>query len=239
MQNKDADYGFSLIIPVHNGAPVIEKSLIEYNNLFSKKFSKFEMIAVCNDCWDNSVQICKNLEQRLPVKTIVIPKRGKGYALITGFNNAQYNWIGFLDADNPFDLQKISKLVDLLEENNVVIASKYHKGKLRGREFFLRRMLSLGGFIVSRTLFDLDVRDTQAGAKFFRKNVWDTITHNKTKKFTCTGFDFDVEFLYKVKKAKFRIADLYIPFNESQFSTFRLKYLPGMLKRLIKLRFLK
>ena len=231
--------GFSLIVPVHNGAPFIEKCLKEYNNLFSKKFKKFEIVAVCNDCWDNSVEICKSLTKQFPLKVIVIPKRGKGHALITGFDNAEYNWMGFMDADNPFDLEKISQLVDLLKENNVVIASKYLRGKARARTSFLRRLLSLGGFTVSRTIFGLTVRDTQAGAKFFRKNVWETITKNNQKKFTCTGFDFDIEFLYQVTKSKFRIAELYIPFKYEKFSTFRLKYIPGMIKRLLKMRFFK
>lgn len=230
---------FSLIIPVHNGGPVIEKSIREYYKIFSEKFENFEIIAVCNDCWDNSEQVCKHLEEdtSLPVRTICIPYRGKGYALATGFNVAKYGHMGFMDADNPFDIEKIAKLPDFLEECDVAIVSKYLKGQLKLQDSFVRRMLSLGGFVVSRTLFGLNVRDTQAGAKFFKRKVWEDI--NKNGKFTCTGFDFDVEFLYRARKHGFKIAEIYTPFRYEKFSTFRLKYLPGMLKRLIKMRLLK
>ena len=88
---------------------------------------------------------------------------------------------------------------------------------------------------MSRVLFNMNFRDTQAGAKFFKKEVWDRIKDN----LICNGFEWDIEFLYRVKKNGFRIAEIYIPYKPEKFSTFRLKYIPGMLKRLFILRLLK
>ncbi|MFZ5955037.1 MAG: glycosyltransferase [Nanoarchaeota archaeon] len=227
----------SLIIPAHNSAKVIEDSLYQYYDIFSKKFKKLEIIVVCNGCSDETENICISLKKKIPLKVISIQKRGKGYALTAGFNEAQYNLMGFLDADNPFDLNKISDMIDYLNENDVVIVSKYLRGKKRKQDYLLRRLVSLGGFVFSRIIFDMNFRDTQAGAKFFKKEVWPEI--NKKNKFVCNGFDWDIEFLYKAKKNKFKIADVYIPVNSEKFSTFKLKYLPGMVKRLVILRFLK
>ncbi len=227
----------SLVIPNHNGARVIEESIRKYNEIFSKKFKKFEMITVCNGCTDNSMKICNQLEKEFPLRTIEIPQKGKGYALIRGFNEAKHNQMGFLDVDNPFDLTRIGTMVDNLDTSDVVIASKYLKGNARLQESLSRRFISLGGGVVAKNFFNLNFSDTQAGAKFFRKNVWDTI--NKKNNFVCTGFDWDIEFLYRSIKNNFKITETHIPFKPENFSTVRLKYLPGMLKRLLMLRLLR
>jgi glycosyltransferase involved in cell wall biosynthesis len=228
--------GFSLVIPNHNGAKVIESSVREYYNVFSKKFKNFEMIVVCNGCTDNSIEICNNLAKKFPLKVIEIPQRGKGHALIKGFNEAKFNLVGFLDADNPFDLDVISKMVDRLTEYDAVIATKYLRGKAKFQDSFLRRIISLSGSIFSRFVFGLKFKDTQAGAKFFRKELWEKIDRN----FISTGFDFDIEFLYKVHKVRAKILESYVPLRKyEKFSTVRLKYLPEMVYRLFKLRFFK
>lgn len=229
--------GLSLIIPVHNGGKVIEKSIYDYNALLSRQFKDFEIIAVCNGCIDNTVEVCKSLTTEYPLKVIEIPQRGKGYALIRGFNEAKFELLGFLDADNPFEFTKITKMIEDLNHNcDLVIATKYLRGKTKIQDSQIRRIISLTGSIVSRFLFGLNFRDTQAGAKFFKKEVWTKIDNN----FICRGFDFDIEFLYKARKKGFKIGEFYTPLLKyEKFSTFRLKYLPGMVKRLLILRFFR
>ncbi len=224
----------SLIVPNHNGAKVIGDSIEKYNEIFTSKFRKFEIIVVCNGCTDNSVEICRKLTKKFPLKIIEIPQRGKGYALVRGFNEANFDYIGFLDADNPFDLEKVSQMIEHLKECDLIIATKYLRRQARIQESFLRRLVSLGGGIFSKFFFKLNFRDTQAGAKFFKRKVWERIDKN----FICRGFDFDIEFLYKTYKAKFKILEYYTPSSKyDKFSTVRLKYLPGMIFRLLKLRF--
>jgi dolichol-phosphate mannosyltransferase len=225
--------GLSLIIPNHNGAKVIEDSIKEYNQIFKKKFKNFEMIVMCNGCTDNSVEICKTLTKKFPLRVIEISKKGKGYALIRGFNEAIFDYFGFLDVDNPFDLEKVSQMLEHLKTSDMIIATKYLKGQARVQDSFLRRLVSLGGGIFSKFFFELNFRDTQAGAKFFKKRVWEKIDRN----FICSGFDFDIEFLYKVQKTKFKILEYYLPQSHiEKFSTVSLKYIPGMIFRLLKLR---
>lgn len=244
---KGIKKSLSLVIPAHNAEKVIENSVIIYNEIFSKNLNDFEMIVICNDCWDNTYNICKSLETRYPLKTIEIPQRGKGYALVRGFSEAQYDIFGFLDADNPFDLNKILEMLEHLENCDAVIVSKYLKRKSKKQEEIMRRFISLGGSFFSNIFLGLNFRDTQAGAKFFTKDVWELISNNNNNNnkinpqygFTCLGFDWDMEFLYKLKKLNLRIAEVYIPATAMKFSTFRIKYLPGMVKRLLILRFLK
>jgi len=230
----------SLIIPAHNSEDYIEKSVIEYNKILSEHFEDFEMILVCNACIDDSVGVATRLAEKFPVKVIDIPHKGKGNALIRGFNIAKYEIIGFLDVDNPFSLERIIEMIDNIYEDkcDVSIATKYLKGSLKNKKGVqdsqVRRLIALGGQIFTRFFFNLKFRDTQAGAKFFKKEVWLSIN----KKLICVGFDFDIEFLYKSKKNGFRIGEFYTPIIKyEKFSTVRIRYLAGMVYRLIKLRF--
>ena len=225
--------GLSLVIPNHNGAKVITGSIKAYHKIFKKKFKNFEIIVVCNGCTDNSVEICNALTKKFPLRVIEIPQKGKGHALLRGFNEASFDYLGFLDSDNPFDLNKVSQMLEYLKAQDIVIATKYLKGQARVQDSFLRRLVSLGGGVFSKFFFGLNFRDTQAGAKFFKKEVWEKIDKN----FICLGFDFDIEFLHKTHKARFKILECHTPlFKHDKFSTVSLKYLPGMVFRLLKLR---
>ena len=193
--------GLSLVIPNHNGARVIESSIKEYYKIFAGKFDNFEIIVVCNGCTDKSAQICRNLSLEFPVKVIEIPQRGKGYALVRGFNEARFDLLGFLDADNPFDLTRVSEMMNYLNKYEVVIASKYLKGSARAQDSLMRRLISLGGGLFSRIFFNLKLSDTQAGAKFFKKRVWDRISK---RDFICRGFDFDIELMISQSSSAIR-----------------------------------
>lgn len=225
----------SLIIPAHNAGKFIEKSILEYNDFFSKYFRKLELIVVCNACKDNTFDICTRLKKELPLKVVNVPERGKGNAIIKGFNLAEHNIIGFLDADNPFDLDEILKMIKILDYKEIVIISKFKKGTLKYQTSIDRRIFSIAGSIISKIIFNLPLSDTQAGAKFMRRYVWDKLD----KDFICMGFEFDIEFLYKANKKGFTIYEYFLKPKDSDFSTVKLRILPGILKRLFILRFLR
>ena len=129
-------------------------------------------------------------------------------------------------------------MVNSLDKYDIVIATKYLKGSLKSKrgvkDSQIRRLVALGGQTFVRIFFNLKFRDTQAGAKFFRRKVWDSVGKNMR----CIGFDFDIELLYKAKKHKFSVAEFYTPLVKyEKFSTVRLRYIAGMIYRLIKLRF--
>ena len=113
--------------------------------------------------------------------------------------------------------------------------NSFKRGNLKYQPSFQRRVFSLGGTIISRFLFNLNFNDTQAGAKFMKREVWDNINQN----FTCTGFEFDIELLYKAKKKNARIKEYFMLPRDTNFSTVRARILPRLIYNLLKLRLLK
>lgn len=91
----------SIIIPVYNVAPYIEKSLL---SAFNQTYNNIEYIIV-DDCGtDDSMSIVKSLITNYPRKDIKIihhtHNRGLSAARNTGINNAIGEYIYFMDSDD-------------------------------------------------------------------------------------------------------------------------------------------
>lgn len=226
--------GLSLIVPAYNAEKVIESSLKQYFETFSREFQNFEIIVVCNACTDNTSKICTDLSKKFSLKVIEVPQRGKGNALIRGFQEAKFDIIGFLDADNPFDLNEILKMLNYLNSYDMVIVTKFKKA-LEYQTSISRRFFSIAATIVFRFLFGLKFKDTQAGAKFMKKELLDKFKRN----FVCRGFEIDMELLYRASNLNAKIKEYHLLPNESDFSTVKARILPGIMYRLLKLRLLK
>ena len=229
--NKKA---LSLIIPAHNSEKIIEKSIGEYHNAFSKKFKPFEIIVVCNGCTDKTYEKAISLKSKFNLIALDTPKRGKGNAVALGFKQAKQDIVGFLDADNPYNLDEVLKMIDYLDSFDLVIVTKF-KNFSKYQTSITRRFFSIAGAIVFRFLFGYSFKDTQAGAKFMRRDLLEKFK----KKFMCTGFEFDMELLYKTSKLNARIKEYYISPNETDFTTVKMRILPGIVYRLIKMRISK
>ena len=226
--------GLSLIIPAHNSERAIENSLRRYHEFFSKRFENFEMIVVCNACADDTCSKAISLKKEFPLKIINTQKKGKGNAIILGFEHAKYDLIGFLDADNPYNLDEVLKMMSFLNEFDMTIVTKFNR-PLKYQTSLSRRFFSLMGSVVFYFLFRMKFKDTQAGAKFMKRDLWLKLK----RPFICKGFEFDMELLYKASKLKAKIKEYYISPNKTDFTTVKMRILPGLIYRLIKLRILQ
>ena len=231
----------SLIIPAYNEELRIGKTLQNYTYHLRQHLPKeFEIIAVLNGCHDRSPEIVKAFEQKhREVRYVNISQPiGKGGAVLQGLQMARGEIIGFLDADSAFDLVEVQVMINALLKGEVdcFIASKWKNIRFSAvAEPFMRKILSRGWNTLVKMLLGIPVEDTQAGAKFMRKEVFNAIDHN----FVCRGFDFDIELLLRIKKKGFAIREEYVPSKHIPGSTFNLKHIPKMFKDLIKLWWIK
>lgn len=225
----------SLIIPAYNEELRIEGTIISYVTKLKEHFKNFEILIILNGCKDNTLEVVKEIQKKYPeyIKYKNFEEAiGKGGAIIEGLKISKGELIGFVDADDAFDIQEIIKLIQFLDSNDCVIASKWKdKSFTEVTEPFTRKFFSRGWNILARTLLDLKFKDTQAGAKFFKKKVKDAIGNN----FICKQFAFDAELLFKMKEKKFKIIELYIPSKHMEGSTFKLKYSLQMFTDLMRI----
>jgi len=225
----------SLIIPAYNEELRIERTIISYVTNLKERFKDFEILVILNGCKDNTLEVVKELQKKYPeyVKYKNYEEAiGKGGAIVEGLKISQGDIIGFVDADDAFDVQEIIKIIGLLDENDCVIASKWKdKSFTKVTEPFTRKFFSRGWNLLVRTTLGLNFKDTQAGAKFFKKKVKDAIGDN----FICKQFAFDAELLFKIKEKNFKIIELYIHSKHMEGSTFKLKYSLQMFTDLMRI----
>lgn len=219
----------SIILPAHNeeeNIGIILKDLLS-------KFPYSEIIVVCNACTDATPRIVENISKvNENVKCVNLNELGKGIALIEGFKRASSECIGYIDADGAFDSNDIIKIIKELKNSDCVIASKW-KGQRFSSVYgsFSRKIASRAWNFLVRIFLGLNFQDTQAGLKFFKKEVFDSIDQD----FVCKGFAFDAELLYKIKNKGFRIKEVFVQAKPTKKSTFSLKYAPEMFFGILKL----
>lgn len=188
-----------IVVPAYNEEKRIEKTLLTYFQYFKTCPNvHVQFLVVCNNCSDNTAEICKRLKKtHAELDFIDLKPGGKGFAVKQGFLKAlQYkniNYIGFVDADLSTQPPYFYELITKIKDHDGAIASRYKKGaRVWPNRPFIKK---IGGQFynwVLRHNFHLDVRDTQCGAKLF---TYDTIKlvapHMKE-----IGWAFDLELLY-------------------------------------------
>jgi glycosyltransferase involved in cell wall biosynthesis len=160
-------------------------------------------------------------------------KIGKGGAIITGFKVAKGSIIGFVDADESVEPEDVAKMCDMISNFDGVIASRrLRESKILVEQPLPRRIMSIGFNIVVKVLFGLNIKDTQCGAKVFKKEALISILDKLNTK----GFEFDVELLWRLKKRHYKVLEFPITWKHSKGSRLGLWEAPGMFFSLLKVR---
>lgn len=222
----------SIIIPAYNEEKRIAKTLDELQNFFKKK--NCEIIVSANGCKDRTANIVKKYSAKSKnIKLISSSIAGKGLALQRGFNHCKGDIVCFADADNSSKPKDIWRLVEKLQDYDVVIGSRAVKELIEIRQPLKRELFGKLMSLIVRVLFWLPIKDTQCGYKAFKRTVLDAVFNSVKSK----GFEFDVELLVRIRRAGFSINELPIKWDDDKRST--LKLFPDSVKmfyNILKLR---
>ena len=230
----------SIIIPAHNEEKRIGKTLEEYLKYFRilKKTKKidFEIIVVLNACEDHT----KKVVEMYKCKELIIldfKEGGKGFAIIEGFKDSlkrKNNLIGFVDGDMATSPDAFYDLIKNIGNYGGIIGSRYVKGSIVSPPPSFSRIISSRIFnIIIRVLFLLKYRDTQCGAKVFKKETIEIIL----PKIGITKWAFDVDLIYQIKKENINIREYPTCWSDKEYSKINLKRAgPSMFLAVIRLR---
>ena len=234
----------SIIIPSYNEERRIGRTLKAYSEFFEdlrkKKEADYEILVVINNTTDKTEEIVKDFRKKN--KRIIylnFRRGGKGFAVIEGFKDAlkrNSDLIGFTDADMATPPESFYLLVQNIGGGSGAIASRYIKGSkiLPKPSFRTLVMASVFNFIV-RSLFLFNFRDTQCGAKLFRREAVSSIIG----KMTITQWAFDIDLLYQLKRKGFAVKEIPIKWVEQEESKINMIKSPiQMFLSIIQLRVL-
>lgn len=116
---------FSVIIPVHNKLPHLDRSI---NSVLNQTYKEFELILIDDASSDGSEELIKEYQDPR-IKCFRRDKPGPGgYAARNlGIKNSKYDWIAFLDADDKWEMDFLLHRFNTIKKySNVdIISSKW------------------------------------------------------------------------------------------------------------------
>ena len=141
-------------------------------------------------------------------------KLGLGTAYVAGFKYAiekQYDYIFEMDADLSHDPEEIPNFLKAIQENDLVIGSRYIQGVNVINWPLSRLLLSKGASLYTRIITGMHIQDPTGGFKCFRRGVLESLDLDRIKS---GGYSFQIEVNFKVWKSGFRILEIPIVFTD-------------------------
>jgi len=216
----------SIIIPAYEKGEFIVntiKSLLEY-------FPQAEIIIINDGSKDNT----KKIKDIFGEKIIYLENEinyGKGYSLRKGFNKARGKYLIFTDADMPFGVQYIDRVLEELKKKNSIVIGcreRFYNDK------FYKKLFRPFLYLALRILFGFKYRDTQCGLKGFAKQQGKKIFALSIT----NGFVIDIEILYLAGRLGYLVNKTSVKQEVfSEFSTFNLSSIARMFFDLLIIRF--
>lgn len=173
-------------------------------------------------------------------------KMGLGTAYCDGFQWALdqgFDYIMEMDADFSHDPKDLPRFFEEIENNDLVIGSRYTSG-VNVVNWPLRRLiLSYGASVYTRIITGMPVKDATGGFKCFRA---DTLRHIDLDSIKTNGYGFQIEMNYRIWKSGAKIKEISIIFIdrrsgeskmnnsiifEAIFLVWKLRFFYGLMKK--------
>ena len=200
-----------VVVPTYNEAdnlPVITADLL------AQGIIGLEILVVDDDSPDGTGQIADELAKRYAGQFHVLHRQGKlglGTAYVQGFTWAldhEADFIIQMDADFSHSPAYIPKLLELINDCDVVVGSRYVRGgQLDERWSLWRWFLSWwANSIWTRLILGVHAKDATAGFKCWRRQALEQIGLNRIRS---NGYVFQVEMAVPVKlEAAIRVFEI-------------------------------
>jgi len=197
----------TIIMPTYNEEHHIFANIEKTIKILNTYNFDYKIIIVDDGSKDNTfeeIKKSKNISNKVHIMKTSIHK-GKGHALKYGFQFARSDLIMFLDADLDLPPEQIKYFLETMEKtkSDIVIGikrffkSNYHYPATR-------KILAIIYRLMVRTLFDLNVVDTQTGIKLFKNDV----LKNTLPKVFVNGYAFDLDLLVNAYKLGYKIVEI-------------------------------
>lgn len=140
---------FSIVVPLYNKELSVQKTL---QSILNQSFVDFEVIIVNDGSTDNSVEKVKQLKDNR-IRLIHQKNKGVSVARNKGIEEAKYNWICFLDADDLWKENHLQEFVNMIKlfPDDKVFCTSHTKSKLK--EEYEKKIIN--GYEVIEDYFDV------------------------------------------------------------------------------------
>jgi glycosyltransferase involved in cell wall biosynthesis len=189
----------SIVLPAYNEEKNAASAVEKVSAVAKELGMDYEILLVNDGSADRTGEIGRELEQRVPNFRLVehYPNRGYGGSLKAGFTEATKELIAFVPADNQFEFGEITRLLERLDEADIVSGFRAER-----QDPFVRKLNAFGWNTLIQLLFGRLCRDIDCGFKLFRREILDHVH------IVSNGAMIDTEFLAGAKARGYRITDV-------------------------------
>jgi dolichol-phosphate mannosyltransferase len=189
--------------------------------LLLESYPFVDILIVDDNSPDGTADFIKKLsEKEKRVKLLLREKKmGLGTAYVAGFQfmlSNGYEAAIQMDADFSHDPKEITRFMENIENNDLVIGSRYIYGVRVANWPIKRLLLSYFANLYSRIVTGMPVKDGTGGFKCFRRIVLESIDLNNIRS---NGYSFQIEMNYKTWKKGFKIIEIPITFVDRVHGT--------------------
>jgi dolichyl-phosphate beta-glucosyltransferase len=197
----------TVVLPVYNEQACIAQTF-DRVVAFARQHPSYTFLFVNDGSTDHTREI---LADRLKIAQMpqlqmlsYFPRAGKGFAIKTGMDYAEGDYLCYLDSDLAYSLEHLGALVECLEAQDMAIGSRSLVASNPAVLHWSRRLAGKMYNWMSRAALGLGYRDMQAGLKGFRRDVAKELFAQQS----LMGFSFDVELIYLAKRQGYRIGQI-------------------------------
>jgi dolichol-phosphate mannosyltransferase len=208
-----------VIIPTYNEKENIQKMV--QTILFLPV--PYDILVIDDGSPDGTATIVRSLQPSSPDRLFLLERKGKqglGTAYIMGFKWAidkKYDFIFEMDADfshNPQDLMVLHQAC--IDGADMAIGSRYKSGVNVVNWPMGRVLMSYCASMYVRFITGMNIYDTTAGFKCYRRHVLEAIDLDNIK---FKGYAFQIEMKFTAWKLGFRIEEVPIVFTDRREGT--------------------
>lgn len=199
-----------IIIPTYNELSNIQKLI----NQLRSTYPSIDLLIVDDNSPDGTGKTVTELSESDP-QIKLIEREGKlglGTAYVRGFKYVienKYDLAIQMDADFSHDPKEIKQFLKHIEENDVVIGSRYIKGVNVVNWPMSRLLLSYFANIYTKVITGMPICDATGGYKCWRREVLEAINLDKI---TSNGYSFQIEMNFKAWQKGFKLKEIPIIF---------------------------
>jgi len=180
--------------------------------------SRLHVLVVDDNSPDGTADAVRELMTTLADNRLFLQTRtrklGLASAYVHGFCWAlarDYEFIIEMDADWSHPPKYLTAMLQLAQEHDVVIGSRYVVGGGTLNWSLPRRFLSRGGSLYARLVLGISIRDFTGGFNGWHRNVVQKVG---IQTISSQGYSFQIELKYRAAQQGFRYVEFPIQFDE-------------------------
>jgi glycosyltransferase involved in cell wall biosynthesis len=205
-------YSVLVVLPVYNEEKVLLKS-VQTLTAFLSNYDRFKwkIVIADNNSKDSTGDIGRKLETENPsVQYLYIPRKGRGTALRTAWEQTDCDFVSYMDIDLSTGLDALIRAMDILNAGaDIVVGNRLAKNSNTTR-CFKREFISQSYNIVIKMALGTHFHDAHCGFKTGRREVVQKILPYIED----NEWFFDTEFLFYGERLGHKIVEIPVTWIE-------------------------